>query len=146
MFKSYESHTEAFQISFPTSDLSSITSLLRLLFSATSLGQLTEVAAYLSNFDPDGNVRPFFGSNQGLPAVAILRPWLSKYTAGVWRGCDCVCVFMLFVCMCVRLSGRCQHTHHDPSHLGTANWQLISRIDSVVRSQVPAPLPTPPTR
>lgn len=55
-------------------------------------------------------------------------------------------------CMCEsdwereRLSGHCQHRHHDPSHLGTANWQLISRIDSVVRSQVPAPPHTPPNR
>lgn len=40
-----------------------------------------------------------------------------------------------------KLPGRCQHRHHDPSHLGSANWQLISRIESVVRSQVPAPLP-----
>lgn len=45
-----------------------------------------------------------------------------------------------------RESGRCQYRHHDPSHLGTANWQLISRIDSVVRSRVPAPLPSPPAR
>lgn len=35
-----------------------------------------------------------------------------------------------------------QPHHHHPPHLGPANWQLISRIDSVVRSQVPHP-PTP---
>lgn len=52
---------------------------------------LTEVAGYLSNFDPDGNVMPFFGSNQGLPEAAISCPWLSKYTADVHEVVD-VCV------------------------------------------------------
>ena len=35
------------------------------------------------------------------------------------------------VCVCV---GGVANKHHDPSHLETGNWQLISRIDSVVRS------------
>lgn len=69
--------------------------------------------------------------------------------------CVCVRKFHPLWCVCVHLheciyrrglSGHCQHRHHDPSHLGTAYWQLISRNDSGVRSQVPSPLPTPSTR
>lgn len=57
----------------------------------------------------------------------------------------CVRVF-LCVCMLGVEGGGGANKHHDPSHLETANWQLISRIDSVVRSQVPAPLLAPPAR
>lgn len=90
-----ESHTDALELPFSSPLLLTITAYPLLscpLISATLVGYLTEVAGYLSNFDPDGNVRPFFGCNQGLLAVAILCPWLSKYTAGVWRGCGCICV------------------------------------------------------
>lgn len=66
---------------------------------------MTEVAGFLSNFDPDGNVMPFFGSNQGLPEAAISCPWLYKYTAGAYEVVALsMCVFGVqeLVYMCIK--------------------------------------------
>lgn len=57
------------------------------------MGWLTEVAGYPSNFDPDGNVRLFLASTRDSQQWPSSTPWLSKYTAGVCRGCGSVYVF-----------------------------------------------------
>lgn len=95
------------------------------------------------------------GDPRSWPSYALVFLNIQLERGVVGSGCAAVCVNMsscVFLnggCLCVRACvcvGGVANKHHDPSHLETANWQLISRIDSVVRSQVPAPLLAPPAR
>lgn len=89
---------------------------------------MTEVAGYPFNFDLDESGQSFFGVSR-----ETSRAVLSKYTAreDEWR----------WAATAARAAGRERRQHC--LHLGTANWQLISRIDSVVGSQVPPSPPAP---
>ncbi|KAL1258460.1 hypothetical protein QQF64_011704 [Cirrhinus molitorella] len=109
---------------FPPQSMGKFGGTHRLSVSVLRAGRImTEVAGYPFNFDLDESAQSFFGVSR-----ETSRAGLSKYTSPEderrWAA--------------ARAAGRERRQHR--LHLGTANWQLISRIDSVVGSQVPPSL------